>query len=144
MLTDFVFAESTGYLSVPTGVTHTSRPFTRQAAAPRQSPPTVNADGWHGLHCHCHRGWRQRLAAGPARTGWTTTALLQQASFKLRLGHLAPFTDTIAGTLADVRLQDGTPVITDVLFGAVAALILELPAGTYDLKITTPGGGDQH
>ena len=61
-------------------------------------------------------------------------------NFKLRLGHLAPFTDTITGTLADVRLDDGTAVITDVVFGAVAPH-LELPAGTYDLKITTPGGG---
>jgi subtilisin family serine protease len=62
------------------------------------------------------------------------------SSFKLRLGHLAPFSDTITGTLADVRLQDGTPVITDVPFGAVASYI-ELAAGEYDLKITTPGGG---
>jgi hypothetical protein len=61
-------------------------------------------------------------------------------NFKLRLGHLAPFTDTITGTLADVRLDDGTAVITDVPYGAVSPY-LELPAGTYDLKITTPGGG---
>ncbi len=61
-------------------------------------------------------------------------------NFKLRLGHLAPFADTLAGTMADVRLDDGTAVITDVVFGAVAPY-LELPAGTYDLKITTPGGG---
>jgi hypothetical protein len=57
--------------------------------------------------------------------------------FKLRLGHLAPF--AAGDALADVRLQDGTPVLTDVVFSAVAPYI-ELPAGEYDLKITTPGG----
>jgi uncharacterized repeat protein (TIGR01451 family) len=61
-------------------------------------------------------------------------------NFKLRLGHLAPFADTLAGTMADIRLDDGTAVLTDVVFGAVSPY-LELPAGTYDLKITTPGGG---
>ncbi len=61
-------------------------------------------------------------------------------NFKLRLGHLAPFANTLAGTTADIRLDDGTAVLTDVVFGAVSPY-LELPAGTYDLKITTPGGG---
>ena len=58
---------------------------------------------------------------------------------KLRLGHLAPFANTITGTLADVRLQDGTPLITNVTFSQVASY-LTLAAGTYDLKITAPGG----
>jgi hypothetical protein len=61
-------------------------------------------------------------------------------SASLRLGHLAPFTATITGTLADVRLQDGTAVITDVTFGAIGPYI-ELAAGSYDLKVTSPGGG---
>jgi hypothetical protein len=60
-------------------------------------------------------------------------------NFKLRLGHLAPFADTITGTLADVRLQDGTIILDDVPFGAVASYV-ELPAGSYDLKITSPDG----
>ncbi|NUM46156.1 MAG: DUF4397 domain-containing protein [Anaerolineales bacterium] len=59
-------------------------------------------------------------------------------TFKLRLGHLAPFASGLA--LADIRLQDGSPVAVNVPYGAVAPY-LELPAGTYDLKITTPGGG---
>jgi uncharacterized repeat protein (TIGR01451 family) len=58
--------------------------------------------------------------------------------FHLRLGHLAPFAAGLA--TADIRLQDGTPVITDVNFSDVTGY-LPLPAGTYDLKITTPGGG---
>jgi hypothetical protein len=59
--------------------------------------------------------------------------------FKLRLGHLAPFANTLAGTKADVRLDDGTVILDDVVFGNVADY-LELAAGTYDLKITTPDG----
>jgi hypothetical protein len=61
-------------------------------------------------------------------------------NFKLRLGHLAPFANTLAGTTADVRLDDGTVILNDVVFGDVAGY-LELAAGTYDLKITTPDGG---
>ncbi len=60
-------------------------------------------------------------------------------SFKLRLGHLAPFADELADTTADVRLDDGTVILPNVKFGDVADY-LELEAGTYDLKITTPGG----
>lgn len=56
----------------------------------------------------------------------------------LRMGHLAPFASGDA--TADIRLQDGTPVITDVVYSAITGFI-PLPAGTYDLKITTPGGG---
>lgn len=59
-------------------------------------------------------------------------------NFKLRLGHLAPF-GAGSATLADVRLQDGTVILNDVLFSAVAPY-LELPAGVYDLKITNPDG----
>ena len=59
-------------------------------------------------------------------------------NFRLRLGHLAPFADTLEGTKADIRLQDGTVVVDDVLFGQTATL--ELPAGEYDLKVTTPDG----
>jgi hypothetical protein len=37
-------------------------------------------------------------------------------------------------------LQDGTVILDDVSFGATAGY-LELPAGEYDLKITSPDGG---
>ena len=58
-------------------------------------------------------------------------------SAKIRIGHLAPFASGTA--LADVRLQNGTPIITNVPYSQVAPY-LTLPAGTYDLKITAPGG----
>jgi hypothetical protein len=58
--------------------------------------------------------------------------------FHLRIGHLAPFA-TGTDVLADVRLQDGTLLLGNVDFGDVTDY-LPLPAGTYDLVITTPGG----
>jgi subtilisin family serine protease len=60
-------------------------------------------------------------------------------NFKLRLGHLAPFANTLPATTADVRTDDGTVIANDVVFGDVAAY-LELPAGKYDLEITSPDG----
>jgi hypothetical protein len=58
---------------------------------------------------------------------------------KVRIGHLAPFAGTAAGTLADVRLQDGTVILNDVAYGTLGSY-LPLVAGTYDLKITTADG----
>jgi hypothetical protein len=58
---------------------------------------------------------------------------------KLRGGHLAPFAADSADTLADVRLQDGTVILDDVSYGDIAAYY-PLPAGTYDLKVTTSDG----
>ncbi|MCH8478658.1 MAG: choice-of-anchor J domain-containing protein [Wenzhouxiangella sp.] len=57
-------------------------------------------------------------------------------NFKLRLGHLAPFAAGAAS--AEVRLADGT-LIQAVDFGDITGF-LELPAGAYDLIITSPGG----
>ena len=58
--------------------------------------------------------------------------------FRVRLGHLAPF--AAGDATADIRLADGTPVVTDVVYSAVTPAYLHLEAGTYDLIITTPGG----
>lgn len=58
---------------------------------------------------------------------------------KLRIGHVAPFAETLVGTTADVRYDDGTLILDDVTFGTISDFI-EFPAGTYDLKITTPDG----
>jgi hypothetical protein len=58
---------------------------------------------------------------------------------KVRIGHLAPFAADIDDTRADVRLRDGTLVLGPVPYGAVADYV-ELPEGTYNLIITSPGG----
>ncbi|MGD9317946.1 MAG: DUF4397 domain-containing protein, partial [Anaerolineae bacterium] len=86
------------------------------------------------------------LAVGGAN-GWPLELVLLEddnsppaaGNAKVQIGHLAPFAELEADTLADVRLQDGTEVLTNVVFSAVEPYI-ELPAGEYDLKITTPGG----
>ncbi|MDZ3822045.1 MAG: DUF4397 domain-containing protein [Pseudoxanthomonas sp.] len=57
---------------------------------------------------------------------------------RIRVGHLAPFASG-AAVLADVRLEDGTPVVPGVTFGDVTGY-LALPGGSYDLRITSPGG----
>jgi 5'-nucleotidase len=135
VLTDFVFAESTGYLSVPTG-TLSVAVYPAGSSTPAISTTVTLADGMDYTAIAVGDGANQPLDLLALEDDNSAPAA---GNFKLRLGHLAPFADTITGTLADIRLQDGTPVITNVPFGAVAPY-LELPAGAYDLKITTPGG----
>lgn len=134
VLTDFVYGESTPYLTVPTG--------SYDVEVVPAGSPTPAITGTFTLTAGLDYSV---IAIGDgANQPLELLALLDDntapasGNFKLRLGHLAPF--AAGNATADVRLQDGTPVWTDVNFGDVAAY-LELPAGTYDLKITTPGGG---
>jgi hypothetical protein len=57
-------------------------------------------------------------------------------SFKLRIAHAAPFAADLEDTEVDICTQDGTLVdgLAGVPFGA-SSDFLELPAGTYDLKV---------
>ncbi|MFN2276327.1 MAG: DUF4397 domain-containing protein [Candidatus Promineifilaceae bacterium] len=57
-------------------------------------------------------------------------------SFKLRIAHAAPFAADLEDTEVDICTQDGTLVdgLSAVPFGASSSF-LELPAGTYDLKV---------
>jgi hypothetical protein len=136
VLPDFEFAESTVYLEVPAGVTHTVEIFPAGSAT-----PAISAE------INLMEGMDYSAIANGGANAWPLGLLAQAddnsapaaGNFKLRIGHLAPFADTEDGTLADVRLQDGTIILDDVPFGAVADY-LELPAGTYDLKITSPDG----
>lgn len=59
---------------------------------------------------------------------------------KVRIGHLAPFAASLPATAVDIRADDGTLILPNVAYKDVSPY-LTLPAGTYDLKITTPGGG---
>ncbi|HSJ59123.1 MAG TPA: DUF4397 domain-containing protein [Anaerolineae bacterium] len=135
VLADFEFGESTGYIEVPTG-THLIEIFVPGSATPVISGnATFNEDEFYTA-----------VAIGGAN-GWAPELLLLQddnspptaGSAKIRIGHLAPLAADLADTLADVRLQDGTIILDDVPYGAVAPY-LELPAGPYDLKVTTPDG----
>lgn len=63
-------------------------------------------------------------------------------NLKLRVVHAAPFADTEEATAVSVRADDGTVIggLGNISYGAVSD-VLEVPAGTYDLKIATPDGG---
>lgn len=137
VLTDFMFAESTGYLGVPSGM-HDVAIYPAGAATPAVTGTVDLMAGMEYSAIAVGDGMNQPLDLMVLEDDNTAPIT---GTFKLRLGHLAPFTDTITNTVADIRLQDGSPVITGVPYGVVAGY-MELPAGVYDLKVTTPGGGE--
>ncbi len=129
------FADSTSYASIPHG-TYLIEVFTPGSLTPIISSTvilTVNVE-------------YTIIAVGGAN-GWPPELTLLEddntppasGKAKVQIGHLAPFAAGAANTLADVRLQDGTVIVNDVPYGAIAPY-LELDAGVYDLKITTPDG----
>ena len=61
---------------------------------------------------------------------------------KVRFGHLAPFDPVLANPAADIRTDDGALVLGPVSYGDIAASYMELPAGEYDLRVTTAGGAE--
>jgi hypothetical protein len=136
VLPDFEFADSTPYLPIEAGIDHLVEIFPGGAMDPAITA-TINLT----------QAFDYSVIAIGGANGWDLELLLQMdnntppaaGSFKVRIGHLAPFAATITDTLADVRLQDGTVILDDVPYGAVAPY-LELPAGVYDLKITNADG----
>ena len=138
LLTDFEFAESTGYVPVEAGVDHQIQVFPAGSSDPAISA-TVNLT--HAMDFSA-------IAIGGANS-WDLDLLLLKDNntppatgfAHVRIGHLAPFAAVITDTWADVRLQDGTilPGFDDVPFGVVADFI-PLPADTYDLKVTNADG----
>jgi hypothetical protein len=136
VLTNVEFADSTGYLPVEAGIDHLVEIIPTGSMTPAITA-TVNLTQAMGYAA---------IATGGAN-GWPLEILLLEnddmaptaGSAKVRIGHLAPFAAMAADTLADVRLQDDTIILDDVPYGAIAPY-LELPAGSYDLKITTADG----
>ena len=132
MLTDFVYGESTGYLSVPAGP-HLVEIYPAGSATAAITGNVVLSENLSYSAVAIGDGTNQPLSL----LGLLDDTVPVSGSAKIRIGHLAPF--AAGGAAADVRLQDGTPIITNVLFSQVSPY-LTLPAGTYDLKITAPGG----
>jgi len=60
---------------------------------------------------------------------------------QLRIVHAAPFASDLTATEVDIRTDGGDVVggLTNVPYKGNSGF-LALPAGTYDLKVTTPGG----
>jgi hypothetical protein len=134
-LTDFGYGDSTGYISLAPGSYDIA--VTPTGATDPAIEATVDLE---------RLTYYTALAVGDGANQDLDLTLLEDdltapaaGQFHLRLGHLAPFASG-ADVLADVRLQDGTPILEEVDFGDVAAY-LQLPAGRYNLIITTPGGG---
>jgi len=59
------------------------------------------------------------------------------ADARVRVAHLAPFADTLAGTSVTVA-ADGNPLLEDFRFGEFTPY-LELPAGSYQITVTPTG-----
>ena len=134
-LTDFGYGDSTGYIPLPPGTYDIA--VTPTGATDPAIEATVDLE---------RLTYYTAVAVGDGDNQDLDLILLEDdltapaaGQFHLRLGHLAPFA-TGADVLADVRLQDGTPILEGVDFGDVTAY-LPLPAGRYNLVITTPGGG---
>jgi hypothetical protein len=136
VLTNFEFAGSTGYLPLQADVDHLVEilPAGTSTVAISATVNLSHTKGYAAIATGGANGWDLGLVLLE-----NDTAAPAAENFKLRLGHLAPFAAAEPDTEADVRLQDGTPVLEGVTFGQIADY-LELAAGTYDLKVTTPGG----
>lgn len=135
ILTGFEYGDSTPYIALPAGVYDVAI----YAADPMEPVLSGMITLTEGMDYSA-------VAVGGANNAPLDLMVMMDdntvpmtGTFKLQLGHLAPFAETITGTLADIRADDGTAVLTNVPYGVVAPA-LPLPVGAYDLKITAPGG----
>ena len=133
-LTDVFYGDSTAYIELEVGEYDIAVWPTGSASPAMTATVTLMADTYYTVLA-TGDGVNQDLALVALVDDLTPPAA---GHFKLRLGHLAPF--AAGSATADIRLKDGTPVITDVNYLDVTGY-LELPEGTYDLIVTTPGGG---
>jgi hypothetical protein len=132
--TDFNYGDSTAYLELEAGEYDVDVIPTGATDPAIEATVTLVADMYYTAVA-VGDGVNQPLDLILLEDDLTAPAAGQ---FHLRIGHLAPFA-TGTDVLADVRLQDGTLLLGNVDFGDVTDY-LPLPAGTYDLVITTPGG----
>lgn len=132
-LTNFAYGDSTGYISLEPGE-YEIEIFPGSTITPAiTAVATLMADTYYTAIAYGN-GTNQALGLMLLEDDLSLPA---PGTFHLRLGHLAPF--AAGNATADIRLQDGTPVLEGVNFGDVTDF-LPLPAGEYDLKITSPGG----
>jgi hypothetical protein len=131
-LTDFAYGDSTGYIELPAG------DYDVEVWPAGSSSPAIT-----GTISLMPGSYYSAIAIGDGVNQDLGLVLLEDdlsapaaGNFKIRLGHLAPFAP--GGATADVY-ANGAPVLTDVEFGDITGF-LELPAGTYDIAITAPGG----
>jgi hypothetical protein len=133
-LTNVLYGDSTAYIELPPGA------YTVDIIPTGAGSPAITANA-----TLVAGGFYTAIAVGNGTNQPLSLVLLEDnppppaaGDVLLRLGHLAPFASG-AAVLADVRLQDGTPILEGITFTDVTGF-LPLPAGTYDLAITAPGG----
>jgi len=135
VIANVVYGQSTGYLPVAAG-SHLVQIYPGSSATPAISQTVVVTGGISYTVIAVGNGTYQPLALKVLQDDVTAPV---SPTVKIRIGHLAPFSNTIPGTRVDIRLQDGTAITTNVPYGAVSPY-QALPGGTYDFKITAPGG----
>ncbi|MGY6631549.1 MAG: S8 family serine peptidase [Wenzhouxiangella sp.] len=132
VLSEVLYGDSTGYLTVPAGEALVEIfPVGSDTAAISASATLL--DGERYLAVARGNGTEQELGLTLLNDDLEAPA---SGNFALRLGHLAPFAGGAAS--AEVRLADGS-LVQAVDFADVTGF-LELPAGSYDLVITGPDG----
>lgn len=137
VVTDFTFGETTDYLDlpagnyqievVPTGTTNPAIAGTVTLTSGQDYTAAAIGDGNNQpLELLVLEDDNSAPTAGNA---------------KVRIVHAAPFADTLPETEVDIRTEAGDVVngLTNVPYKGNSGYF-ELPADTYDLKITTPGG----
>jgi minor extracellular serine protease Vpr len=132
-LTNFAYGDSTAYISLDPGE-YDVEIFPGSSAVPAITATVELMSDTYYTAIAYGDGANQDLGLMLLEDDLTPPA---PGMFHLRLGHLAAFAPGLA--TADVRLEDGTPVVEGVNFGDVTGYIA-LPAGQYDLRITAPGG----
>jgi len=133
LLTGFSFADSTGYLTLDSG--ESSIEVWPAGASSPAITATLNLTPYSE---------NSLIAAGDdTHQPLELLALVDDNTpppagmFHLRVGHLMAFESGSAQ--AELRLQDGTLLLPALSYGEVS-VYLPLEAGSYDLKVTAPGG----
>jgi subtilisin family serine protease len=138
-LTNFKYGDSTAYVSLPPGP-HQIDIVPTGSITPAITANLTLMDGVDYTAIATGDGANQPLAL---KALMDDNTMPMTGTAHVRIGHLAPFASVITNTLADVRVQTITGTIVllnDVPYGAVTGYI-PLPAGAYDLVITTADGG---
>jgi uncharacterized repeat protein (TIGR01451 family) len=134
-LTDVAFGDSTTYMTVPAGEYLVEVfPGASSSAAISATVNLMEDTDYSAVAIGGANNWD--LALNLYEDDNTAPA----AGFAhVRFGHLAPFAEGATATLADIRTDAGAVVVNDVPFDTLAGY-MPLPAGEYDLQVTSADG----
>jgi hypothetical protein len=137
ILENVVFGDFSEYLDLAAG-TYDITVTATGAADPAIAAEATVADGVDYTLAAIGNGTEQPLELLALEDDNTAAAA---GNLKIRVVHAAPFADTPESTAVSIRADDGTVIGgLDSVSYRDASDILEVPAGTYDLKVATPDG----